>query len=475
MESQRLHTKRPIIIHPRIRNLITRIRLLDINLAQDSHKRKERPVIRILLSDTLALAVTEALLHARWQSVVFLAHHALRLEGVGILEDIGVAIHLRQNGDDGLVGGDFVLPVTERDRALCIGDRLDVEPRCDGGETEGFAEDGLAVGELGEVFVFPFVGADDGVDLRLCLFDFLGVLDEVVQCEGHEVGGRGGADENVDDFIEHLAVCQAVAGLRVFAVEHGVEHVLFGVLGLLARGDDLGTVVAHRLDVVVELAVVVQPVEETGSCWAAHGFAGRGFLCLEYDWLLAQDAVDALVEEAQHVGGVVQAVEVVGHADLLVVARGPFLNQVLGCVAHACEFLTDGLGANQRGHDAVCLAPAFVFGVKGCEETVMDGSADLDNGSCHAFPEASLVADFFDVGIVGDEDDLVAEDVDFEDRACPLTPHQEMVHDKSELTIFLSQRIQRSPRVGGADIKNVTQDRETGWCWDRRGHDGRQR
>ena len=81
-------------------------------------------------------------------------------------------------------------------------------------------------------------------------------------------------------------------------MEHGVEHVFFGALGFLARGDDLGAVVAHDLDVVVELAVVVQPVEETGSCGTAHGFAGRGFLGLDYGWFVAEDAVDALVEEA---------------------------------------------------------------------------------------------------------------------------------------------------------------------------------
>ena len=206
MEAQRLHTKRPVIIHPRISNLVTRIRLLDINIAQDSHQRKERPVIRVLLPDTLALAVTEALLHARRESVVFLADHALRFERVGVLEDIRVAVDLRQNGDDGLVGGDFVLPVTECDRALGIGDRFDVETGRHGGETEGFAEDTLAIGELGEMFVFPFTRADDGVDLLLRLFDFLRVLDEIVQCEGDEVGGCGGADEDVDDFVEDLAV-----------------------------------------------------------------------------------------------------------------------------------------------------------------------------------------------------------------------------------------------------------------------------
>ena len=123
----------------------------------------------------------------------------------------------------------------------------------------------------------------------------------------------------------------------------------------------------------------------------------------------------------------VETVQVVCHADLLVVGRGPFLDQLLCCVAHACEFLTDGLWADQRGHDAVCLAPAVVLGVEGCEETVVDGCADLDDGACYAFPEASLIADFLDVGVVGDEDDLVAEDVDFEDGACSLTLYQKIV------------------------------------------------
>lgn len=466
MEAQRLHTKRPVIIYSRVSNLITSIRFLDINIAQDSHKCKERPVIRILLPDTFALAVTEALLHARWQSVVFLADHALRFERVGVLEDIRVAVDLRQNGDDGLVGWDFVLAVTQRDRALGIGDRFDVETGRHGGKTEGFAEDGLTVGELGEVFIFPFTRADDGVDLLLRLFNFLWVLDEVVQREGDEIGGCGGADENVDDFVEDLAVCQGVAGLRVFAVEHGVEHVLFGVLAILARGDDLGAVVAHDLDVVVELAVVVQPVEEAGSCGTAHGFAGRGFLGFNNSRLLAQDAVDALVEEAQHVGGVVETVQIVGHADLLVVARRPFLDQILCCVAHACEFLADGLWADQRCHDAMCLAPAVIFGVEGCEETVVDGCADLDDGSCHAFPEASLVADFFDVGVVGDEDNLMAEDIDFEDGACSLALYQKIVisiasspyfsasafKDPQVLEGLTSKMLPRIGRPGGAGI-----------------------
>lgn len=119
----------------------------------------------------------------------------------------------------------------------------------------------------------------------------------------------------------------------------------------------------------------------------------------------------------------VQPVHVVCHADLLVVAGGPFLDQVFGCLAHAREFLSDGLWADQRGHDTVGLAPALFFVVEGCEETVVNSRADLDNGSCNTFPEASLVADFFDISVVGDEDDLVAEDVNTEDGACSSIPH----------------------------------------------------
>lgn len=48
----------------------------------------------------------------------------------------------------------------------------------------------------------------------------------------------------------------------------------------------------------------------------------------------------------------------------------------------------------------------------------MDSGPDLDNRAGDAFPEARLIADFFEIGGVGDEDDLVAEDLDSEDGAC---------------------------------------------------------
>ena len=197
-----------------------------------------------------------------------------------------------------------------------------------------------------------------------------------------------------------------------------MQHVLFLFGGgVLALSDDLGAVVTHCFDIVVELAVVPQPVEQTRAGWPAHGLAGRRLLCSDHGRFLTQDAVHALVEEAEHVGGVVQTVHVVRHADLLLVSGRPFFDQILGSLAHASEFRPDGVWADQRGHDSVRDAPAFLFFVEGSEKTVMNGRTDGDDGTSDTFPEAGLVADFFQVGSITDEDDLVAEDVDFEERA----------------------------------------------------------
>ena len=265
--------------------------------------------------------------------------------------------------------------------------------------------------------VIPFSRADNAVDFFLRSGDFLRVLDEVVDCEGNEVRCCGTANEDVDDFIENLAFCQALAGLRIFSVDQGVQHVLLLFGGVVpALSDDLGAVVTHCLDVVVELAVVEQPVEQTRTGWPAHGLTGRGLLCFDHGGFLAQDTVHALVEEAEHVGGVVQAVQVVRHADLLLVSRRPFFDQILGSLAHASEFLPDSVWADQRGHDTVRDAPAFLLFVEGSEKTVMDGRTDGDDRTGDTFPEAGLVADFFKVGSISDEDDLVAENVDFEER-----------------------------------------------------------
>lgn len=60
-------------------------------------------------------------------------------------------------------------------------------------------------------------------------------------------------------------------------------------------------------------------------------------------------------------------------------------------------------------------APDLILRVVGREQTVVHGGADLNNGTGHAFPEASLVTDLFQVGGVGNEDELFAENFDTED------------------------------------------------------------
>ena len=160
-----------------------------------------------------------------------------------------------------------------------------------------------------------------------------------------------------------------------------------------------------------------EPVEDAGAVWALHSFAGGGFLCGDDGWFLTQDAIDALVEEAEHVGGVVETVHVIRDADLLVVARGPFLDQFLGRVAHAVEYLSRGFGTHQRRHDAVRDTPDVILGVIRRKQTVVHSGANLNHGTGYAFPEASLVTDFFQVSGVGDKDKLVTEDFDAEDGA----------------------------------------------------------
>lgn len=321
MKAHRLTTKRAIVIHTPISHLIAGVGFLDINIAQDCDKSEERPFPGIPPADADALSVAEALLNAAGEPIVLLANHALGAEGVWLFEDVRVTVDLREDGDDGLVRRKLVGAITEDNGAFVFGVGFDVEARGDGGETEGFADDGLAVREFGEVGVFPLlIAADDRVDFLAGLGDLLRVLDEVVQCEADEVRGRGAADEDVDDFIEDLAFAERAARLRVLAVHDGMEHVLLVRRVLAPGGHDLGTVIAHCLNGVVVFAVVEEPAEDAGAGWPLHGFPGGSFLRGDDGRFLAKYTIDALVKEAEHIGSVVETVHVISHADLLVVA-----------------------------------------------------------------------------------------------------------------------------------------------------------
>lgn len=398
---------------------IRRIRLLEIHVLENSSERKKRPLPRIARPKAPALAVSKALLDTRREGVELLADHPLGLERVRVVKDSRVAVHGGQDRDERLVARDLVLAAGEHDGRVVafFGDGLDVEAWGHAGEAECFAEDGLDVGEAGEVVVFEVGGADDGVEFLLGLADLVGVLHEVVEGEGDEVGRCGAADVDVDDLVKDLAFAEGAAGFRVCAVHERVQHVLFVGRVVAAVLDEGGAEVAHGFDVAFPFALVQEPCEEAGAGWSLERFTGRvGHGCDEGRFR-ALHAVDALVEEAEGVGFVVESVEVVGDVDALARACCPLFDQVGGGFADAAVQEGSRFGRCQRRHDTVGDSPNLHLVMFGREEAVVHGGADLDDGAGHAFAESLLVTDFFQEGGACDEDDVVSEDADFEDGA----------------------------------------------------------
>jgi len=149
--------------------------------------------------------------------------------------------------------------------------------------------------------------SDDGVNLRAGLLVGLGVLDQVVDSVGKEVGGSGGANEDVDDLVEYLGVLELLAAFGVHAVHDGIQHVLAGLLGVVfAAVDDILGVRAHGLGQAGE-AALVQPVEQLRASRTLQRLHCSTLPALHHCptldgiFALLQD-VNTLVEEALHAG-----------------------------------------------------------------------------------------------------------------------------------------------------------------------------
>ena len=222
-----------------------------------------------------------------------------------------------EDDDHGLVGGDLVFAAGEGDGCFggSGGDGFDVEAWGGGAEAEGFADDGLAVGELVEVLGRELgdVVAEDGVDFLAGFGDAVGGFQEVVDGGGDDTGGGAAADGHGDDFVDDLGVGEGFAGFGIFGVEHRVEHV-FAVRGVLFTVVDafLG-VFSHGAGFALEFGAVDEPVEEFGTCGTFDGFACGAIHGFDHSWFLGArfEASEPSTVEAEGCGFEVEAVNFV--------------------------------------------------------------------------------------------------------------------------------------------------------------------
>lgn len=95
----------------------------------------------------------------------------------------------------------------------------------------------------------------------------------------------------------------------------------------------------------------------------------------------------------------------------------------------------------------------------------MDGLADFNYRSVHAFSKVSFVAYFLKERCVANKNDLRSEGVDFENWACSVSAFHCIYvfqnEKKRSNTPFCGQFVQRTPCVAWVDVEDITEQRHT--------------
>ena len=271
-------------------------------------------------------------------------------------------------------------------------------------------------------------GAEHPVDLRSGLRQHVRVLQQVVERERQQPGGRLVAgDQEGDALGPDVLVRQPLAGLLVDAGEHPAQQVRGGtrvcprtVEHGFPLGDDLVDQVVHERLVLLHLALctdvqagldrqlpgTVLRVGET----ARHRLDERVLA-------VAVEGVEPVAETAEGDGVERQPGHVGRDVDLLArVQPRPLVHQLVGDVEHVGHVVAHRLQA-ERGHeDVVRAVPERVVRVRGEQPVARTALAEVPQAAPDQLVEPAVVADLVDEFRSREEHPDAVREVHLEDR-----------------------------------------------------------